>query len=210
MTFKPMADLIPEGKVGQARIRHLVIEDVEARYTRLRALITGSPNEGISKGYYCQLLVGSTLMMSDTGMERKTNREVVRKAQGHVLISGLGIGMILVPILSKPEVTKVTVVEKYQDVIDLVGPNFPDPKLEIIYADVHDFKPPKGTKYNVIYHDIWPWQSTDTLKEMTTLHRRFARYLVPGGWQDSWRKKELLARKKRENKQDRKLRCAWF
>jgi spermidine synthase len=167
------------------------------------ALAIGSRSEAVQAGGYCQLKVGGILMMSDTQMEQRTNREVVHKARGRVLISGLGIGMILVPILAKPEVTSVTVLELSQDVIDLVLPHVADPRLEVIQADVFGYKPPKGAKYDVIYHDIWPELSTDTLKEMTKLHRKYAHCLAPGGWQDSWRKSDLQRAKAKEKEKEK-------
>ena len=63
------------------------------------------------------------VIMSDTPNERLWNREAVRRAHGHVLIAGLGIGMILPPILIKPEVKRVVIVEKELEVIDLTWYN---------------------------------------------------------------------------------------
>lgn len=196
MTFEPMADRVPVGAKGLAYIKHLVIDSHAVEFMALRAMVSHGREEATPEGRYCQLYVGSTLMMSDTAMERRTNREVVRRATGHVFIAGLGIGMILVPILAKPEVTSVTVVEKYQDVIDLVGPNFQNPKLSLVCADVFKYVPPKETKYSVIYHDIWPDLSTDQLDEMRQLHARYRKYLAPGGWQESWRREDLKRMKR--------------
>jgi spermidine synthase len=186
-----MVDLVPECEKGNVKIRHFSISEREAAVTMLRAVATGGREEPISVGRYCQLLVNNGVMMSDTPMEKRTNYEVVRQARGHVFIAGLGIGMILVPILAKPEVTQVTVVERLQDVIDLVAPHFSDPRLEVIHADVFSYKPPKGTRYDVVYHDIWADQNPSDLEEMTQLHRKYGRYLRVGGWQESWRRDEL-------------------
>jgi len=73
--------------------------------------VTRGRDTYIRPGRYARLHVGHVLMMSDTDMERRSNVQVVQQARGHVLIAGLG--MILHPILAKPEVTRVTVVEKY-------------------------------------------------------------------------------------------------
>lgn len=187
---------IPEGEKGIAKVTHFEVDSKLASSTSIRALVTRGREEPISEGRYCQLHVGGRMMMSDTNMEQRTNRTVIRMARGHVLISGLGVGMILVPILDKPEVTKVTVLEKYQDVIDLVSPHLTHPKLEIIQADVFDYRPAKGTKYDVIYHDIWPVLSTNDLVAMTKLHRKYGRYLATGGWQESWRRDDLKKQQK--------------
>jgi spermidine synthase len=194
-TFTPMADLIPEGEKGNVQIRHFNVSDRDAAATALRAVVTRGREEPVLAGRYCKLLVGNEVMMSDTSMEKRTNYEVVCQARGHVFIAGLGIGMILVPILAKPEVTKITVVERSQDVIDLVSPHFSDHRLEVIHADVFDYKPSKGVRYDVVYHDIWATLSPSDLEEMTKLHRKYGRYLKPGGWQESWRRDELRRHK---------------
>lgn len=197
-TFPSIPTVLPEGQLGVARVAHLNITEHDARFTRMREMATGGREQSIPVGQYAQLFVESTLMMSDTPMERRSNVAVVRMARGHVLIAGLGIGMILHPILAKPEVTRVTVVEKYGDVIKLVGPTLPQEKLELIEADILTWVPTKGAKYDTIYFDIWPDITGDNLEEMATLHRRFARRKTPGAWMDSWKRDELLAQKRRE------------
>ena len=137
--------------------------------------------------------------MSDTRYEQLTNTEVVRRAHGDVLIAGLGIGMILTRILDKPEVESVTVIEKYQDVIDLVEPHYRNPKLTVICADIYDWKPAKGTVFNCIYFDIWADQSTDCLVDMAKLHQRFKFFLDKRDdkrWMDSWNRDELKYNKR--------------
>jgi spermidine synthase len=197
--FPSIPEVLPEGQLGLATIRHFEVSEADSRFTALRGMIGGRRDDYVAPGRYAQLLVGRTLMMSDTQMERRSNYEVVRQARGHVFISGLGLGMILHPILNNPEVTQVTVVEKYADVIKLVGPTLPhQEKLTFVEADVMTWKPAKGTKYNVIYHDIWPDITEDNLKDMAILHRRFAHFKAPGGWQDSWKRDHLKALKRQQ------------
>jgi hypothetical protein len=62
---------------------------------------------------------GEGVMMSDTPMERNTNYHILDKANGDVLIFGLGIGLIILPLLRKENVKSITVVELYQDLIDV-------------------------------------------------------------------------------------------
>jgi hypothetical protein len=88
--FIPMVNKVPEGCVGIATVKHFTIGPVGERASVLRAIIQNDPNEIIQQGAYCQLFVGSTLMMSDTQMEHQTNSEVVAKAHGNVFIAGLG------------------------------------------------------------------------------------------------------------------------
>jgi spermidine synthase len=91
-------------------------------------------------------------MMSDTNMERRSNWQVKDNAHGRVLIAGLGIGMILHPILDPTRaiisrragealqpVEHVTVVELNQDVIDLVAPSLAryGDRVTIVKADIN-------------------------------------------------------------------------
>jgi hypothetical protein len=58
--------------------------------------------------------------MQDTSREYDEHDWLVQRMSGDVLIGGLGIGMIHIPLLASSDVTSVTIVEKEQDVIDLV------------------------------------------------------------------------------------------
>ena len=100
MTFPKMHELIPAGKKGAAEIEHFEVSQESAALSCLR-------RESISPGQYCCLYVDRQLMMSDGDAEHRSNIQAVHKARGDVLIAGLGIGMILIPILRKPEVTSV-------------------------------------------------------------------------------------------------------
>ena len=77
-------------------------------------------------------------------------------------------------------------VEKYQDVIALVAPHHEHAKLTCICADIFNWKPPKNTKYDTIYFDIWNNVCTDNLPEIATLHQRFKYYKAKNGWMGSW------------------------
>jgi spermidine synthase len=140
-------------------------------------------------GKHVRLVVCGETMMSDTEMEKASNREFIRMAKGDVLIAGLGIGLIIWPIINKPEVTSVTVIEKYPDVITLVSKSVAHHKLTIIEEDIFNWKTKR--MFDTIYFDIWPTISTDNLDEMATLNRKFARRLNPGGWRGSWMEDSL-------------------
>ena len=63
-------------------------------------------------------------------------------AYGHVICTGLGFGTREQWIASKPEVTKVTVLEKYKEVIQYhkdIGTKWHD-KIEIINCDANEYK----------------------------------------------------------------------
>ena len=190
-------ELILPGKQGEAELVHFTVDEAASLMTSFRAV--QHPDAYVPPGQYAQLRVNGTIMMSDTRMERHTNAEFTYKANGRVLVAGLGLGLILFAIADKPNVERIVVVEKSQDVIDLIGPTLRakfDDRLEIICADIFDWKPEKGTRFDTIYFDIWPRACTDNLEEMNRLHRRFRTYLCSDGWMDSWRRKELQLRKR--------------
>jgi spermidine synthase len=193
-----MTTILPPAEVGLAKIDHVEVTQHQAMMSTLRDRGGYCP-----EGIYARLLVGGRLMMSDTRMEHMTNYGVVLAAQGNVLIAGLGLGMILHPILAKEAVTTVTVIEKYADVITLVEPSVKCPKLTIVHADIFEWKPAKGTKYDVVYFDIWNDQSTDDLEVMSKLHQKFKSYKVAGGWMNSWRRDWLKSEKRRRNQYGR-------
>ena len=193
--FPPMAVILPEAERGLARIKHLALEGEAAR----RANYVAGKYIPTPPGAYALLFIksesgSSTCMMSDLSYERATCLEVVERARGNVLIAGLGLGMILHPILEKPEVETVTVVEKYPDVIALVSPTLPaTSKLTIVTGDIFEWMPRPAARYDVIWFDIWPDIAPTRLVEMAELHRRFAPYLRgenPACWMESWHRQE--------------------
>jgi hypothetical protein len=201
MAFSEMHTIIKPGQIGQVKIEHV---DVSPTLS-LRTAVQSHREPPVPPGRYCILTVGSEVMMSDTPMEKRSNREVVFQARGDVLIAGLGIGMVLLPILAKPEVKSVTVVEKSQEIIQLVAPAlYQQPgaeKLTIVYKDVFDWRPEEGTKYDTLYFDIWPTIVEDNLDEMDDLHRIFRRYRRKGSWMNSWMRETLKFQQQRRRRQ---------
>jgi len=140
---------------------------------------------GVPAGIYKRLKRDKTVVMSNTPDEISDFRHFTSKAKGSVLINGLGIGCVVKVLLDKPEITKITVIEKSEDVIKLVAPYFNDERLNIIHADAFEYKPSKGELFNFVWHDIWDYICADNLKEMSTLHRKYGKKTE---WQDSWAK----------------------
>ena len=186
---------------GLVEITRYSVSDRECMMYNLRA----DPMMQMISGDYTRLKVGSELMMSDTLMERRTNGDFIIKANGRVLIACLGLGLIIHNIIDKDIVKEIIVIEKYQDVIDLVAPKFNHPKLKIICADIFEWKPERSEKFDTIYFDIWPTISTENLPQMAILSNRFKSYLNRKNEQrfmDSWLKKHLQNRKRRENREE--------
>lgn len=134
---------------------------------------------GIAPGKYIRLLHNNECVMSDTDMEKRTNYEFCSNAHGDILIGGLGIGMIIMAIQDNPKVNSITVIEKSKEVIEMVATqlNF-NAKVKIICADVFEWKPENGIKYDMVYMDIWNWINSDIYKsEMKPLKRKYERFI---------------------------------
>ena len=196
VVFPEMARLVPQAAKGRASVQHIT---VDAEGGRTACYVYGEFKNPSPPGTYASLRVkidsGEPLvMMSDFYYERATCEGVVRRAHGDVLIAGLGLGMILHAILKKPSVQSVTVIEKFQDVVDLISPSLPrDSRLTVVTADIFEWKPPDGRCYDVIWFDIWPDIEPCRLPEMKQLSCRFHPYLNhanPHCWMESWHRLE--------------------
>jgi len=156
------------------------------------------------------VLKGAGVMMSDTPMERNTNFEFLHKANGDVIVFGLGLGLIILPLLSDPNIKSIRVVELDQSLITLVSPILKqydkENKLTIVQGDCFKYIPEKGSKFDTVYFDIWIAISDDNYEEQKKLERGFRKYLNkenPNNFMDSWMKsyykKERIKEKRREN-----------
>lgn len=172
---------IPEGRAGNWAVERFVVSPEDAERERIRAVVCRG--RGVPAGSYTRLVRGRTVVMSDTPDEMRDHYEAVHRARGHVLINGLGLGMVLRAVLKKPEVTRVTVVELSADVIGLVAPSYTDPRMTIVEASAFDYAPPKGERYGAVWHDIWDNITADNLPEMTRLKRKYGRR---ADWQGCW------------------------
>mgnify|MGYP006277634129 CR=1 FL=1 len=167
---------LPEMSKGEWKVEHFKVEKFD-----MRAAFRG--REVPLGGEYTRLMRNGTLVMSDTPAEQKDHYEAVEMARGVCLLNGLGIGLVLKNILLRPEVTEVTVVEISQDLIDLVSPYYDDPRVSFICCDALEYQPPKGKRYNMVWHDIWDYICSDNLKEMRILREKYRNYT---DWQASW------------------------
>ena len=172
---------VPEGQSGNWKVERFTISK-EAALISVFSYGARMP----SPGEYTLLVNGGEVVMSDTGAEMRDHYQAVREAKGHILINGLGLGMVLLNCMEKPEVERATVIELSQDVINIAGPHYQKmygDKFEIIKANAMDYKPPKGIRYGMVWHDIWTYICGDNWEDMKALHRKYGRRC---DWQGSW------------------------
>lgn len=178
---------IPEGKVDGWEVVRFIVTKKDEELELLRSAISfSSRGRYTPAGEYTALKHHGEIVMSDTPDEIRDFLMAIRMARGNCLINGLGLGIVLKAILEKEEVKHVTVIEKEPAVIKLVGTYFNEmfgERVEIIEADAFDYKLPKGTHYDMVWHDIWDNICADNLPEMQKLHRKYGRRCA---WQGSW------------------------
>jgi hypothetical protein len=222
--WRRVCDIVPAGKRGIAEVLHYQVDEL----TSLRSLRKAIENDDrefahVTPGRYASLMMqvadprdphydpvsdGWLCMMSDCPGELRSQEEFIARAHGRVLIAGLGLGTVLPPLLDKPEVSQVVLLEKYQDVIDLVAPHylglyeadFNAGRLVIIEADVWQWRPQRGERFNTIWFDIWPERAVGNLREMARLHQRGKHWLDrgdPAAWMGSWYQRELRLQRRR-------------
>lgn len=102
--------------------------------------------------------------MSITPSEVFTLRAGTKRARGHTVIAGLGLGYQLVEVMKRKQVTRVTLVEKEPDVVDLIMPKLskllPKKPLKIHLGDARQLVP--KMKADVALIDIFPGYGYNT------------------------------------------------
>lgn len=187
---------VPDGTSGPWSVETFTVSENDSAFKlwNLRAAIHGDMRL-MSAGTFKRLKRGGEVIMSTTPSELSDMSMFVYKATGNILINGLGLGMAVVAALQKEDVKHITVIEKDPDVLKLVAPTFEgNTRVTIIEADAFTWKPPKGVKYDAVWHDIFDNICSDNLKQMEKLHRKYARRCT---WQDSWGKIDCLRLKRR-------------
>ncbi len=175
---------------GHVMLHKVDLPDMQGERWTIEKFTVDRPDFGailagrnVPHGTYTRAMRGKKLVMSDTPAEMRDHHHAVYAATGSCLINGLGIGMVLKNILLKTDVTDVTVVEIDQELIDLVSPHYQDPRVTFVCSCSYTYKPPKGKKYDWVWHDIWDDICIDNLPLMHKLHRKYGRRAV---WQGSW------------------------
>lgn len=190
---------VPEGVSGVWKVERFTVSTEASKHDALYGAFHGG--RFTSPGTYTRLTREGSVIMSDTPDEMRDHIAPVQHAHGHILINGLGLGMVLNACLLKPEVEKATVIEFSEDVINLVSAHYQTlfrDRVEIICASAFDYKPPKEVRYGMVWHDIWDDLCSDNLEEMTRLHRKYARRT---DWQGSWGKEICQYQRKREKRE---------
>jgi len=99
------------------------------------------------------------IWMSLTPMELESHQPHIAAAKGTVVVAGLGMGFYLYNIIRKPEVTRVIVLEKDRNVVNLWKRTIDQNqwigfrKVELVIGDAHSYQPDFPVDF--LYADIW-------------------------------------------------------
>ena len=179
---------VKNGKSGKWEVTTFTLTEFDVGLNNLRLIRDGQWQRIVPPGTYTKLTYNGNIVMSDTPAESHEQLGFYWQARGKILISGLGLGFGIKAILNKKEVEQVTVLEKSQDVIKLVGPSIKDKRVVIVHCDVINYKPNKNLKWDVVWHDIWSDICEDNKSEMKKLKAKFARRC---SWQGCWSQEYL-------------------
>lgn len=170
------------GKSGEWEVKQFRVSEEDAKWDRVRNAVNGHPERAVSAGDYWKLTYHGNIYMSNTPAEVMDHWPFIYRANGCILIAGLGLGMVVKALLDKPDVSRIVIVEKSEDVINLVGQAYTgDSRVEIVHGDIFDYKPKEHFDY--AWFDIWQEIDGDNYPEMKRLHCRFARAATV---KDSW------------------------
>lgn len=115
------------------------------------------------KGEFYKFLVrdDGSIVMSDTEFEKNSQyplyqaveRARQRKKAPSILLLGWGIGLVIPEIYRIAPESKITVIEKYPETLELTPP--PQTGINFIFKDANDLEPKDmlAGKYDVIWYD---------------------------------------------------------
>lgn len=189
---------VPEGVSGKWAVEKFTVTPAQA----LRYNVLHSGGRYVSPGDYTRLVYGKRqeVVMSDTPAELLEHHEPVDWAFGRCLVNGLGLGVVVDAMLLRGFVEHVTVVELEADVIALTAGHLREKwgdRVEIVQADALAYQPPRGVRYEYVWHDIWPTISSSNLPDMIKLHRRYGRRCSQQG---SWARDQCEYMRREEAK----------
>ena len=148
----------------------------------------------IKKAGFTRLHYNNQDIMSDDTFEYSEHEKFWEIAKGDVLITGLGIGFSHTNLINNPKITSVTIVEKYQEVIDLTWDDcVKDERFKLIHADADTWE--IEGHWDCIWIDHWvgtmsPYPKEDFVKIMTEKYSPHCDWL--GFWLQETDRKTLF------------------
>lgn len=157
---------------GEWSISKITVTPEGASRHNFMCILRGVPERAVVPGEYYRLMRGRQIVMSNTPAEMLDAEPFMKAAKGHVIITGLGLGIVPEIIAKKRSVLSITIVELSRDVIALTGPQIRSKKVRIVNGNAFDYVPDRD--YDVAWHDIWDSISSDNLGAMRSIEKSFA------------------------------------
>lgn len=135
--------------------------------------------------YFISLLNSEgKLLMSDSNSMLKICKPYLDAFNGEVLISGMGLGVLILPLLNDVTITKIDIVEKDLDIINYVYNNRLENldisnKINVINEDIFTFTTTNNYDYILLNH--WVTPDNNTLSEVSSLQSKFTSNLKENG-----------------------------
>lgn len=178
---------IPEGTSGAWEVQH-VIQPAGKPLSRssMRTLFLGGhrPTALVYNAptRWHRLLEDGKLWMTDLPIEQWQARRQLARLHGHVLVGGLGLGMVLALLGHRSAVREITVIEKSKDVIRLVAPHhhFPRTRLTVVLADVAQYVAACDLRFDTAFFDTWTTDSEGEFFDTVLPLRMAAKRCVSG------------------------------
>lgn len=172
-------DITPQTPIRITSMRQQLYEGLKATNLRLNIPITVWNLHDDEFGTW----------MSTQFQELAQMDEVARKAKGKFLIGGLGLGVIAQLLTYQSKVESITVIERENDLIDLIG-TFIDYRINIINEDLFEYlKFIKSGQYDGAFFDIWQRTGEWTWQTQVVPLRRLAHNKIKKIW--CWQEKEM-------------------
>jgi hypothetical protein len=123
------------------------------------------------------------IVMCSTEMELLTNKPFIDNVIGDVLIVGLGLGMVVFPLLNEDSITSITIIEKELDLINFVGFKISEMdtnnKVTILMGDAYNHyeRLAPNKKYDTIFLDFWNQIDMSNVDEVTSMKQYYSPFL---------------------------------
>lgn len=129
------------------------------------------------------LMKNNEIVMCSTEFELLTNKEFVENANGDILIIGLGLGMVVYPLLNDPTVTSIKIIENDPTLIQYIGNKISSydasNKVTIVSGDAYTYHNVMDVneKYDTIFLDFWNQLNKGNIEEVTTVKENYRSFL---------------------------------
>lgn len=180
-------------RLDQKRVDTLIREGLardpgHGMFTRLVEVVPGAGEEGRDLRRVWMSDTRAEVLEHSPFLNRLPVFDKVRPLR--ILVNGLGLGMVAKGALSIARVNHIDIVEVNPDVARLVCRHLPEDKVTIHIGDAYDIKWPRGTRWDMAWHDIWPTIDDNNLPGMARLMKRYRDKVT--FWQGCWQRSGCL------------------